>query len=465
MIQKQASTIKPTHYTVIFIVLSSLIIAPLHALYAIPTALKKHSVSYDLINGSCSTYLNTKFDPDSVADCKVVDARDLIKKVFNKQKQQGPIKHRKFSTLILPDFSINPTNGILFGLSTTTTWFNGLEENTKISKMKFNIAYTTKKQVITSIKSAIFTNENKYYLEGDWHFSIFAAPTFGLGTNSPDTTYNQHFVWQAQDVGVASGSYPMKYKFGIFHQTINRKFRNNMFAGIGYHFLSYWDIEDERLDLDAGISGLTPHWLHSKTNNFDTSHYALSGPSINMLFDSRDNQLNPYKGIFLRLNYRFYLESLGSARNASTFWAEFRAYASMSKRIPKKVLAFWLFGNFLTTGQIPYFTLPALGGDQDGRSGRGYIQARYRGEQLMYAEIEYRFPIIPCYHTLGAVIFANFVSATNLDRNVQLFDYIRPAVGFGIHLLFNKGSRLTLNIDYAVGHKSNGIYFSGAEAF
>ena len=114
---------------------------------------------------------------------------------------------------------------------------------------------------------------------------------------------------------------------------------------------------------------------------------------------------------------------------------------------------------------MPYFTLMASGEDQKARSGRGYIAGRYRGEALLYAEAEYRFPILPCLQTLGGVVFLNATTANNKSTSVALVDYVRPALGVGLRVLFSKYTRLNINFDYAIGYKSQGFYFAGGEAF
>ena len=47
----------------------------------------------------------------------------------------------------------------------------------------------------------------------------------------------------------------------------------------------------------------------------------------------------------------------------------------------------------------------------------------------------------------------------------SLFEYVRPAVGFGIRVMVNKYFRTNINLDYAIGKKSKGFYFSGQETF
>jgi len=407
---------------------------------------------------------------DSLAkkDCEEKDIMDIAKELFANKKRKTKKKERpqkNLNLMLLPDFSVNPTNGLLLGVAATGTWRFGSPKNTRLSEANANVAYTSKKQIVSFIRFGVFTNENKYFLEGDWRYYKFSAPTFGLGTNSPDSTFDEHFVWRGQDINESEGSFPMLYDYVIIHQSVNRKIADNIYLGIGYQLDGYWNIIDERLNLDSLPIEITPHWSHAKLNNYDSSRYVMSGLSLNFLYDSRDNPISPYKGYYFKLNYRYNATFLGSESNTSEIWAEFRTYVGLSKKTPRHLIAFWLFGNFQTSGTLPYFTTMALGNDQNSRSGRGYIAGRYRGESLVYAEVEYRFPIIPCAHTLGGVIFVNATTSTNNVRGVGLFDYVRPAAGVGLRLLFNKSNRLNINIDYAIGVKSQGFYFAGGEAF
>ena len=133
---------------------------------------------------------------------------------------------------------------------------------------------------------------------------------------------------------------------------------------------------------------MTPHSVYSYTNQYSRAHYILSGLSANVVYDSRDNQANPYKGIYANINYRYNFKFLGSDQDASELWMEFKTYVGLSKKKPRNLIAFWAFGDFNLTGDLPYMTLPFIGGDQRARSGRGYVSGRFRGKNLVYSEVE-----------------------------------------------------------------------------
>jgi outer membrane protein assembly factor BamA len=257
----------------------------------------------------------------------------------------------------------------------------------------------------------------------------------------------------------------MLFNYVKVHEIVSYELKENLYAGIGYHLDYYYGIKDEDLRLSGDTLTLTPHYYYSKKYGFDTSAYLLSGISANFVYDTRDNLVNPYKGYFVNVNYRYNPEWLGSEQNSSTLWVEFRTYIGLSKTTHRHLIGFWLFGNFTVNGNLPYLDLFALGDDQRSRSGRGYLQGRYRGDKFIYGEAEYRFPISKCSKILGGVVFVNACTASNPVTGVRLFNYIRPAVGAGLRIMVNKYFRTNINIDFSIGLESNGLYFSGQEAF
>ena len=108
--------------------------------------------------------------------------------------------------------------------------------------------------------------------------------------------------------------------------------------------------------------------------------------------------------------------------------------------------------------------LPALGYDQRGRAGRGYTQGRFRGNNLVYSEAEYRFPISPCGGILGGVLF-NAITVSNPASDDKLFNYITPGYGFGLRIMVDKRSRTNVQVDFGFGQKFAGIYFGASETF
>jgi hypothetical protein len=122
-------------------------------------------------------------------------------------------------------------------------------------------------------------------------------------------------------------------------------------------------------------------------------------------------------------------------------------------------------GNFAPVGTVPYLILPATAYDQRSRSGRGYSQGRFRGNQMIYGEAEYRFPISPCGGVLGGALFINATTTNNPQQSLDLFESIKPGYGLGLRVLIDKKTRTNLSIDVGFGHQSFGFYLAASETF
>jgi len=395
-------------------------------------------------------------------NCPQKDIFDVIfKKSFEKPESKG-----KVTIFIVPYIGYNPVTQFQFGAGGNISWRLGDPGHTSLSAASVSAQITTKNQVILQAKSNIYTNKNKWFLQGDWRFYLFNLNTYGLGTENgynvppvPMVTPDPNIV----DTEITS--YPMDFNWFKFHQVFSRKIRSNLYAGIGYHLDYHYAIKDISLKLDSEDVVITPHYAYCQLHGLNPETYTSSGLSINCVYDTRDNIINPYKGYFINVNYRYNFTWLGSSANGSQLWTEFRTYVGLSKRLPRHLLAFWYFGSFMLSGVIPYLDLPATGFEQMNSSGRGYDQGRWRGEDFVYSEVEYRFPISQCSQVLGGVVFLNATTASNKDMGIPLFGSIRPAAGFGVRIMVSKRSRLNLLIDAAIGEHSSGLYLQAQEAF
>ena len=418
----------------------------------------------DTVTKESTTSVTDTLNPESPEQLKECEPQSLGSLFRKKDSEPKPPKN--FTALVLPNIASNPSNGLLLGVGGSLGWWFGPKETTRVSFAGFTAAWTTKNQWIFFVKSNAYTSEDKFFLQGDWRFYIYSQPTYGLGTNSPESVeLEPSWNWMAASTSETEGAYPLKFNYVRIHEIASYKLKTNLYAGVGIHFDKYDNIKDELLNLDTIPQSVTPHYAYSSYYGFDPEKFTLTGLSLNFVFDSRDNLINPYKGFFVNVNLKQNVTFLGSEKSSTFLFFDLRGYKSLSKRNPRHLIGAWLWGNFMLAGRAPYLALQSLGDDQRARSGRGYIQGRYRGEQFLYGEVEYRFPISPCSGILGGVVFANATTASNNYTGVELFQYIQPGFGVGLRVMINTGSRMNLDLDYGVGDKSKGFYFSGAETF
>ncbi|MBX9808611.1 MAG: outer membrane protein assembly factor, partial [Flavobacteriaceae bacterium] len=334
--------------------------------------------------------------------------------------------------------------------------FKGKKLDDKYSSINLGATYTEKKQILINVKNSVMLHNNRVFLSGDWRFYIFLQPNYGLGTDIiPPKTRDAGF--DLNDL-----KEPMDYNYFKFHQTASWEFKDNYYVGAGVHLDWYTTITDANLNIAAGQ--FTNHYKYSKKYGYNENEYFVNGLSLNLLYDSRDNQINTNHGMFANINYRMNPALTRSQHASSVLFMEYRYFLPLSKHNEQHVFSLWATGQFVTAGNVPYLNLPSIGWDQRSRSGKGYTQGLFRGQKMVYLETEYRFPI-SCNQLVSGTVFANFTTASDKDREIRLFQYVQPAVGLGLRILIDKATRTNLVFNYAWGRHSKAFYLNAGESF
>lgn len=380
-----------------------------------------------------------------------------IFEVFKKKDSVYIVKPTKNNFfLVIPAIGSQPATGFFFGAVTQYT-FKGKQENDKYSVANLGIIYTVKKQWMINVKNNILLKNNKIFLSGDYRFYIFSQPNYGLGTTIIPSRKDMQPGFSIDSIAQS-----MDYNYFKFHQTASFEIRKNFYVGGGVNIDWYTNINDKELDVANG--NLTYHYNYSQLHGFNDLEYFLTGVSLNLVYDSRDNQVNSSRGWFANINYRFNPVLFNNQKYSNVLYAEYRNFIPLSEKNEHYILGIWAYGQFITKGTVPYLNLPAIGWDQRSRSGEGYTQGLFRGNGLIYLSTEFRFPIT-CNQMISGTAFTNFVTASSKDDNVPLFKAIRPAAGVGLRILIDKKTRTNLIADYAWGNKSSGFYLNAGETF
>ncbi len=315
-------------------------------------------------------------------DCVEKDLPEILFK--KKGKEITPkIVIKKPTIILFPVLASSPATGFQFGAVGQGAWFMGTPETTRISQTSANFTYTTKNQFLMTIKTNVMTKDDDWILTGDWRYYLYSQSTYGLGTNSPaGGSAGNGFGIQGYDVDSDKGAEPMEFTWLRLHETIFREIKKNFYLGLGYHLDSYSNIIDKNLDVAAGK--LTSHYNYSISNGFNPNQYTLSGMSFNIVYDSRDNQINPYKGMYVNIQNRYSPEFLGSAQFSNITFVELKGYKSLSATHPRHLLAGWLYSNFVNAGKG---SLPDL-------AGFWIRQAQYFCPRLCAGSLSWREPLL-----------------------------------------------------------------------
>jgi outer membrane protein assembly factor BamA len=387
-------------------------------------------------------------------------------------QQNDSIEKQKidFDVAIIPVVGVNPTTGFLFGVLPGINWNMGTKEDTRASTALIGMYYTTNSQLFTSLRINAFSKENKWNLLSDIRFNLNSQPTYGLSSginNSSNTTVGGDNEVSDDPYNKVPKREMMVFNNFRFYNTLQRRHeQTNFYYGVGYHLDAYWDIDDQQLDLESDPQVITHHYNYQQLKGIRTDKYMQSGLSLNGTFDSRDNVVNPYKGQMAAVSFRMFPQFLGSTTDATQLWVEFRKYFNLDKNRPRNILAVWTYGWFVTSGTSPYMALPAVGWDMFSRSGRPYTQGRFRGEDLAYAETEWRFPLQKEKDRWGGVLFVNSTTASSRTDDINLFKYLEFGYGGGLRFMINKDKRVNLGLDYGFGaHGAQGLFLNLNEYF
>ncbi|BAU55957.1 hypothetical protein [Mucilaginibacter gotjawali] len=381
------------------------------------------------------------FSFDTTGKKDLIDiARALIK---DKPRSVIFDEKKKIYFSFLPVSTSIPGGGSALVTSTTAGIYLGDPKTTYLSTVTFAPYANLKGRYGMPVRSNIWLSNNAWVIQGDSRFLVYPQFTWGLGGGQPE-----------------SSRFLVNYNYIRIYQAALKKIKPYFFVGAGYAFDDYIDIENSDNSINNGntISSFTQYKFGTSTDKNSFS----SGPTINLLYDTRKNDLNPLPGTYANVVYRYSGVVFGSNNSWQSLYFDFRKYISLNHGGPKSELAFWSFyWTTLTTG-APYLNLPAIGMDPYNRSGRGFEQNRYRGKRLFDLETEYRGDIT---HNglLGFVLFVNVNSASQLKSN--RFVYWNPAAGTGLRIKFNKKSDTNICIDYGFSKDYSSVKVGLGEAF
>jgi hypothetical protein len=366
-----------------------------------------------------------------------LDLVDLYNRIFRKSSvPRQDLKATHLSALPVLGYSLQTGfAGVVSGnLGFYTEKHNHKQE--KISSLLTSVTYSQYHQIIFPVQTDIWLKNDKYNVITDWRYMKYPSTTFGLGGKSS-----------------INDGYTIDFNYAKIHQTILRKVTNDFYAGLGYFYDYFWNVKE--VNPPAGV--VTDFEKYGLTNTV-----TASGVAFRLLLDTRKNQITPDAGWYINIVDRPNFTFMGSDNNWQSLLLEFRRYFSLPGN-SQNVLAIWSYNWLTVSGKPPYLLLPSTGWDDFYNTGRGYIQGRYRGRDMLYLESEYRFQLT---HDglLGAVIFAN---AQSFSKELsQQFQIIVPGFGTGIRIRLNKFSRANLCIDYGWGlNGSQGVAVNLGEVF
>ena len=364
------------------------------------------------------------------------DIIDVVRKVLKgtPPRTEDEAKSKKLKIAAIPAAGYTLVTGVALVATANAIFYADTSAN--MSTIVSSLSYTQYSQIIFPLKSNIWTKGNKYNFSTDWRYLKYPSYTYGLGGNTK-----------------LSDGYLIDYSVVRLHQTLLRKVAKDMYAGLGYSADIYWDITETKPPAGT-VTDFQKYGLNKRELE--------SGIILAFLYDTRRNPINPPGGAFVNIIYTPNLEALGNKTTWHSLVIDLRKYIKFPAG-SQNVLALWNFEWLTPSGKPPYLMLPNTGGDPYSFPGRGFIQGRFRGNNMAYVEGEYRFGISRS-GLLGGVVFANAESFTG--ETGTKFGPIAPAYGAGLRIKVNKFSRTNVSVDYGFGAGgSQGLFVNLGEIF
>lgn len=376
----------------------------------------------------------------------------------NPKLKTDSVERLKLYMPVLPLVGYMPANGFIVGVAALPSMLLDSSQFTRISSVMANIQFTSKKQVNLNVRSNVYLSHDKWILQGDWRMLFYSQPTYGFGIYKNPS----NLLLDGRSVDIDNNGQPMRFNYARVYQRLYRHIWDKLYLGGGVAYDGYFAIRDEALNLDPNAPIFTSHYLYSRYKGYDLGQYHNTGVTLNALYDNRDNSMNTYRGFYVDMTYRLNPNYFNANHANSKFLYDFRTYITLLARKNPHLLAVWLWGDFKLKGDAPYLTLPSIGWDTYNRSGRGYVQGRFRGENLVYGEVEYRFPITN-NGVLGGVTFLNSTTASSESTHQRVFDVMVFGYGSGVRIKVNRPTRVNLCIDYAHVINQKGTLFFGLQ--
>ncbi|WP_299457296.1 BamA/TamA family outer membrane protein [uncultured Microscilla sp.] len=338
-------------------------------------------------------------------------------------------KEKNVKMITLPVLYYSPETRFGLGALASLSFKMGKNKKaTRASNLQTYFLYTAQGQIDGTARYTLFTNEEKYVINGRFSYLFFPEFYYGIGNRLPKE--NEELV---------------SYRRVRVENRVLRKITQKLFVGLQYRYVEMFQVRPT----EGGLleTSQVPGYNGSK----------VSGLGAAVVYDSRDNILAPYKGAYLELSNYNYGSDLGGEFDYSTVTVDLRKYFKLFAH-RKHILAIQGYGNFIT-GTAPYKELSEFGG---GTIMRGFYQGRYRQNDYMAAQVEYRLPI---WRWIGMTAFTG---VGDVASEISKFDIANAKMSYGLGLRFeiDKQNRTNIRVDYGRGSDgSAGFYLEIGEAF
>ena len=376
------------------------------------------------------------FNINAVAQKKDSDKKtfDFLKDYVNRIVNDT-VSQEKSQFFFYPVVGFRPETGIEFGVAPLYVYYAKEDTRNRLSEINAYGFFTLKSQFGLRIDHAIYSHKDKWFFLGDLNFEQFPLKFYGIGNDVPEDNIA---LVDATNIRI--------------RERVLRKILKDFYIGLETDFVSLTNVNfEDPDDSSQNVDFQLPFGSEGSTN---------FGMGLGVVFDQRRNVLNERNAFFSEVAFLDYNTFWKSDVEFSSIVSDTRYFKSFNER---NVLAMQLLGEFNFGGEVPFNQLSQMGGEN---TMRGYFRGRFRDENQIAAQVEYRLlPLdLGFSKRLGATVFAGVGDVFSEWNELQIKD-IKWAAGVGARFLLFQQKDVYLRFDYAITPDENGFYIGVGEAF
>ena len=360
-----------------------------------------------------------------------LNAQSFVKRYWNNLVNDSTDLSRP-QLLVYPTLAYAPETTWEIGFNSLYVYYAKGDTANRLSEINGFAFFTLENQYGLWVDHAIYSDQDRWFFLGRLRLQSFPLFYHGIGMDTP-TEYTARV--DANQI--------------IIKERVLRKLKKNLFLGL--------ELEYQRL---AAVDFV----LAESSNNafeFPLGYKGSNnlGLGFGLVQDNRHNVLNVRKGFFSELAFLHYNPTWGSSFKFTSILSDTRVYTPIGKN---NVLAAQLLGQF-NFGDVPFNQLAQMGGES---IMRGYYYGRFRDNNQLAAQVEYRFLPLPFSFTnrIGAAIFAGTGTVFNqlIDLNIS---NLTVSGGLGLRFLLFPKKDIWTRLDFAFTREGTGFYLFIGESF
>ncbi|HQQ93628.1 MAG TPA: DUF5982 domain-containing protein [Bacteroidia bacterium] len=409
-----------------------------------------------------------------------------------KRLSDEDLKNKREGTYVtgVPDFSSDPVNGFGYG-GEGSLFFNGKRSDpffaytayrARLDLVLFNTTRAQREIMLKLDVPYVFNTKWRCRLEGGYE-------------SNPNLLYfgntEQSLAGLSYYPGLDSSLTPV-------NNATYANYEQNGLIGVNQFYHTYikkeyiLNVSGERSFLDGTLRTLIGYEIaHVSISTFqgnsllqnDFASKKISGLGkglvgilqLGLIYDTRDLETDPGKGIFAELTNELSLKSAGSAYNFNKTFAHLNIYQNLIPGKYKKLILAARLAIGYTYADAPFFEYQdqwSSEGSIEGLGGahtiRGYKQSRFMSRVMTFNNLEFRYrfaqtTLLKQHLAFVAVPFFDAGGVWDELSGLGYFSNYRYNSGLGLRIVWNVNT--VLRFDYAISKEDKQFFFNLSHAF